>query len=152
MFNGQAVAVVCSETLDVTTHQCCVTSQNSEHHLTDTQIKNIYINSYRLGSYYARKTCKSGDVSIYVHESFQFSPIHLKKYCMDKETEAYVIKLDKFPTNICILAIYRSPSGKFSHFLQSLESILTLLQKKSSEIIICGDININYMVKNRTKQ
>ena len=48
---------------------------------------------------------------------------------MDEEIEACAIKLDQSPTNIYILSMSRSPSGKFSHFLHSQESIYTLLQK-----------------------
>jgi exonuclease III len=45
----------------------------------------------------------------------------------------------------CILCVYRPPTGNFSYFLSSLESILDQLYTNSIIIIICGDININYL-------
>nr|CAI5847843.1 unnamed protein product [Callosobruchus analis] len=44
---------------------------------------------------------------------------------------------------MCILSIYRSPSGCFGTFLESIEKILTGL-KDSREIILAGDFNIHF--------
>ena len=44
-----------------------------------------------------------------------------------------------------ILCIYRPPSGNFSYFLSSLKSVLNHLFSNLNNVIICGDININYL-------
>jgi hypothetical protein len=49
------------------------------------------------------------------------------------------------------LALYRAPSGNFSEFLNRLESILNILYTQNNEIVICGDINVNYLVDNNRK-
>jgi hypothetical protein len=54
--------------------------------------------------------------------------------------------------NICILPIYSAPSGNFAHFLDKLEMILNLLHSNKTQLIICGDININYLVENKKKK
>jgi hypothetical protein len=41
--------------------------------------------------------------------------------------------------------------GNFSYFVSSLESILNQLYKNSIHIIICGDININYLDNTKNK-
>ena len=53
--------------------------------------------------------------------------------------------------NICILSIYRAPSSNFVLFLDKLEMILNLIQNNNTQLIICGDININYFVENNKK-
>ena len=100
-------------------HILCFT----EHHLKNNEICSIPINSYKLASYYCRKRCKGGGVCIYVHESIHCTSINLSKFCKDKDIEICAVKLYQLPTNICILSIYRSPSGMFSKFLDSLNAI-----------------------------
>jgi hypothetical protein len=96
----------------------------TEHHLKNNEICNIPISSYKLGSYHCQELCKGGGVGIYVHESSYFTPINLSRFCKDKEIEICAFKLYQFPTNMCILWIYRSLSGSFSKFLDSLDSVL----------------------------
>jgi exonuclease III len=123
----------------------------SQHHQKDTEIDCISINSYKLGSCYFRKPCKNGGVCILVHDSLQYTPINLNKFCMDQEIEVCAIKLHQYPSNICILSTYRSPSGNFTHFLNFLESILNHLYNNSVNLVTCGDININYNDNNSNK-
>jgi hypothetical protein len=49
------------------------------------------------------------------------------------------------------LALYKAPSGHFSEFLNRLESILNILHTPKNEVVICGDINVNYLVDNNRK-
>ena len=53
---------------------------------------------------------------------------------------------------MCIITVYRSPSGNFNHFLQSLDTILQTLYTPALSFIICGDININYLVVNEQRK
>jgi exonuclease III len=50
-----------------------------------------------------------------------------------------------------ILCVYRPPTGNFSYFLSSLEAVLKQIYSNSRNIIICGDININYLDNNKNK-
>jgi hypothetical protein len=100
-----------------------------------------------LGAYFCRKFRKNGSVSIFVHQDLQYAPIDLDEFCIDQEIEICAVKLHHcaFNTSTCILTVYRSPTGNFLYFLNSLESILNRIYTKSSNIILCGDININYL-------
>jgi hypothetical protein len=45
---------------------------------------------------------------------------------------------------LCVLDIYRSPIGNFTNFLEKLDMILQKLFNGIYNIIICGDIIVNY--------
>src|SRR5215510_3077359 len=45
----------------------------------------------------------------------------------------------------CILCIYRPPTGNYRTFIHLLESLLNKLYTNSINVIICGDVNINYL-------
>jgi exonuclease III len=64
---------------------------------------------------------------------------------MDKDIEMCGIQLNHDYDKLCILAVYRSPSGNFSNFLTNLDSVLQKLFSSKLTFIICGDININYL-------
>jgi hypothetical protein len=103
----------------------------TDHHLNNNEVCSIPISSYKLGSYNCWKLCKGGGVCIYVHESIPFTPINLSKVCKDKEIEICAIKLYQLPANLCVLSIEKSPSGNFSKFLDSLDSVLNFLFSNS---------------------
>ena len=71
--------------------------------------------------------------------------IDLQKFSHERDIEAGAVKI---VVNICILSIYRAPSGNFADFLDKLEMILNLLHRNNTQLIICGDLNINYLVEN----
>jgi hypothetical protein len=52
---------------------------------------------------------------------------------------------------VCILTIYRSPKGNFKNFLKQLDLILQKLYDNKHNIIICGDVNVNYLLDNKDK-
>jgi hypothetical protein len=84
----------------------------------------FFINHYNLGASFCRKLRKNGGVSIFVHQNLQCSPIDLEEFCTDQEIEVCAVKL---------------------HHRNSLETILNKLYTKSINIILCGDVNINYL-------
>ena len=48
--------------------------------------------------------------------------------------------------------MYRAPSGNLTYFLQNVDDVLQSLYTPSTHFIICGDININYLVDNEQKK
>jgi hypothetical protein len=62
------------------------------------------------------------------------------------------MKLPFLKGNICVLSIYRAPSGNFDYFLKGLDTILNFLHDTNLELILCGDININYLVDSNNKK
>jgi hypothetical protein len=49
------------------------------------------------------------------------------------------------------LAIYRSPRGDFTNFLKRLDLILQKLYNNKYNIVICGDVNKNYVTDNNRR-
>jgi hypothetical protein len=82
---------------------------------------------------------------VIAHETLSFSTVELKGFCKDQDLEVCAVKLHISSFVLCILCVCRPPTGNFSYFLSSLESILNQLYTNSINIIICGDININYL-------
>jgi hypothetical protein len=107
---------------------------------------------YTLGSQYCRQTFKQGGVCIYVLNNIQFSPINLDKFNKEKDLESCVLKLCLTTDSIILICIYRSPIGNFKFFLKQLESILNKICKLSTDIILCGDFNINHLNDTPSKQ
>jgi len=68
----------------------------------------------------------------------------LSESCREKDFEICAIKLRVKATKLSILCTYRSPSGDFSYFLKQLEWVLNKLHKISTNIILCGDFNVNF--------
>jgi len=52
---------------------------------------------------------------------------------------------------MCVFKLCIAPSGNFSHFLLKLETIILLFYIPTLHIIICGDINVNYLTESEKK-
>jgi exonuclease III len=48
--------------------------------------------------------------------------------------------------------LYRAPSGEVNEFLRRLGAPLKYLYNEKSEVIICGDINVNYLNEKSQKK
>ena len=79
----------------------------------------------------------------FVNKNLNFMNVNLRKFSHEEDIEAGTVKLFVNSLNIFILSIYRAPSGNFAHFLDKLEMTLNLLHSNNTQLIICGDININ---------
>jgi exonuclease III len=111
----------------------------------------INIEGYTAGAQYCRVLHEKGGVIIYVHNNLKFTNIDLSRYCKEKDFEVCAIKLTVNTLNICIITIYRSPAGNFNYFLQKLDKVLQLIHTLDLYIVICGDINVNYLTENEHK-
>jgi hypothetical protein len=69
----------------------------------------------------------------------------------EQDIEICALKLSFGTLNICVLTLYRAPSGNVSSFLLKLDTILQVLCTPKSHFIICGDININYLKESEDK-
>ena len=108
----------------------------------------IHLPNYSIWANYCRKTFLKGGVSIFVYRNLKYNTINIYEYNIDKDIEAYAIQLDSTFNKLCILAIYRSPGGDFTNFLKRLDPILQKLYNNKYNIVICGDVNVNYMTDN----
>jgi exonuclease III len=128
-------------------HTVCLT----EHHLDTSEIHTIVLAKYRLGSKFCRSTFKNGGACIFTHKSIQSSNINLNEFCKEKDLEMYAVKLHLPSHEIRIITIYRSPSRNFQYFIDNLEKVLSKIYTNTNEII-CGDININYLINSTYKK
>lgn len=75
-------------------------------------------------------------------------------FLVDISTEIHFefagINLSENSNNIVVVVIYRSPNGDLNIFLEELEACLdyTYRHFHDSDIIIGGDFNINFLIKN----
>ena len=112
-----------------------------------------HLTNYSLGASYCRKTFLKGGVSIFVYRNLKYNTINIDEYNINKDTEACAIQLVSNFNKVCILAIYRSPSGDFTNFLKCLDLILQKLYSNKYNTVICGDVNANYLIyHNRNRQ
>ena len=115
-------------------HILCFT----EHHLNQHEINLIQIDSYILGASYCRNSYKMGGVCIFVNKNLNFMSIDLRKFSHERDIEAVAVKFAVNSLNICILSIYRTPSGNFTLFLNKLEVILNLLHNNNTTYHLWG--------------
>ena len=91
--------------------------------------------------------------SAYLYKKYiPFSIINVEKFCKDKELEACAVKLYFLSYKICVVNVYRSPIGNFQYFINELDNIINKIYKPGVQLIICGDLNINYLTKSKEKQ
>jgi exonuclease III len=121
----------------------------SEHHMNHLELQQTFFDNYKLGVSYCRTLHEKGGVYIFVQE--RYVKIALEKYCKDKDFEICAIKIHFNAKSACIIAIYRAPAANFDLFISKLDAILRKLYTVTTEYIICGDININYLVGSDTK-
>jgi hypothetical protein len=76
----------------------------------------------------------------------------LDKYCKGQDIEGCVLKLKSAFLNVCIMAVYKAPTGNLSLFLNGLDDIIKTLYKGDLKLIIYGDINIDYLTDNDKKR
>ena len=112
----------------------------------------VVLVNYRLGAKFCRNTLKNGGVCIFTHESINSSNINLNEFCKEKNLEIRAVKLHLPSYEICIITIYRSTSRNFQYFSNNLGKILSMIYSNNIEIVICGDININYLIDSTYKQ
>jgi exonuclease III len=124
-----------------TPHVLCFT----EHHLEGNEIVHPNFDNYNLGAYYSRKHFKKSGTCIYVHNSLKIATFNLENYCYEKDIEACAVCVNMATSRICILSVYRSPDSNYEILLGKLELILQKLCKSKVKVVICGDINLNYV-------
>ena len=124
----------------------------SEYHLKIFKLDQNSINGYKLGAAHSRRVLKGGGVCIFVRNTLECTSIDLDKYCKEQDIEICMLKLTPNLHNILIMAIYRPPAGNFNLFLQRLDDILKSVYRVDSKLILCGDINVDYLTENEKKR
>jgi len=71
---------------------------------------------------------------------------------MEQDIQTCVVKINLLSAMIYVICIYRSPTGNFVRFIKGIDTILNQFIKPNIEIIVCGDINIDYLDENCHKR
>ena len=87
-----------------------------------------------------------------MQDGLRCTSFDLTKYCKDKDLEACACKIYLSSRRICIITIYRAPTGNFDTFCTKLDSILKHLYTPTLDVILVGDVNINYLVDSSRKK
>jgi exonuclease III len=115
------------------------------------EIRNVNLSQLTLGASFCRQAYSHGGVCIFVSKNTQFYSINLDQYNKEKDFEICALKLHMLSNSFTIICVCRSPTGNFPYFLNQLELIQNKIYKTSTEIILCGDLNINYFNDNSRK-
>jgi len=124
----------------------------SEHHLIIQELCYANLECYTIVVQFCRSIYQRGGVITYVRNSLQFRNIDLSDYCIEKSIEICAVKININSLTMCIITLYRAPSGNFTYFLQRLDKVLKFLHTPSTRLIICDYLNINYLVDNALKR
>jgi hypothetical protein len=114
-------------------------------------LEKVHIESYNLEAHYCRQLREKGGVAIFVHNSLGFLNTDIAQHCKEQDIEICALKPSFGTLNICVLTLYRGPSGNFSSFLLMLDTVLQTLHIPKLHFIICGDISINYLNESGNK-
>jgi exonuclease III len=113
----------------------------------------VCIDKFTCIAQYCRKLLLKGGVCIYVNNNLTSSCLNLEVFCRDKIIEVCGVKFKFQGRDIYLLTVYRSPSGNFNNFINQLENIVHSLYNIKHDLIICGDMNVNYLEESgRVKQ
>ena len=124
----------------------------TEHHLHDEELEGMSLNQYTLGAKFCRKTHKCGGVCLFIKDNLHFANINMDKYSKEMDIEICTIKIHTPSCAIIVVTVYRSPTGDVTYFLNTLETATDQLYNNTTNIILCGDFNINYLSDNKKKQ
>jgi exonuclease III len=76
----------------------------------------------------------------------------MNKYSKEMDIEICATKIHTPSCATVIVTVYRSPTGDVTYFLSTLETAIDQLYYKTTNIILCGDFNFNYLSDNKKKQ
>jgi len=85
------------------------------HHLNHYETDHIHVDNYILGARCFMDYPNEGRVGIFVHKNLNFKNIDLNECSDDKDIKACAVKLSHTFYNVCLLSIYRAPTGNFIH-------------------------------------
>ena len=123
-----------------------------EHWAKKDQISYLSVNGYKLVSSYCRVSKIHGGTAIFVRENLacEVKELASMQYNLDIHFEysAIIVNIRNYK-KICILSVYRSPTGSLEIFLTNLSLLLSEICPKH-DVVLCGDLNINSLNKTST--
>jgi exonuclease III len=124
----------------------------SEHHMRKEEMLDFSFPGYKLANSFCRETNLKGGVCILARNDMIYQPIYLNKLCKEKIFEISAVKLNIGSIKVILCCVYRSPSKNPNYFVKQLEKTLNLLYQPNISFVICGDLNINFLIESTVKQ
>jgi len=124
----------------------------SEHHLKHTEFEQINTEGFKLCTAYCRQATKRGGVRIFIQKGLEYSKIDVHKYCKDQDIEICVLNLKTTTFSSHIMVVYSTPTGNCNLFLNRLDETIKSIDTANLNLILCGDINIDYFTENDRKR
>ena len=126
----------------------CIT----EHHLVDEDLESITLHPYTFGAKFCGRPHKCGGLCIFVQDNIHCTNINMDRYSNIKDIKICAVKLHILSRTIIIKTVYRSPTVNIAYVLNNLKASLNQVYNNTVDIILCGDLNINYFNDNQNKQ
>jgi hypothetical protein len=120
----------------------------SEHDMKFYEIDRVNIGNYKINSCYCRVNANKGGVMILSKEHIKWAQVALPLAESLREEKIFEFCATRFIVNnfkFTVVGLYRSPSSDVDDFLDRLSSLISELMKKSTNIVLAGDINIDVL-------
>ena len=119
----------------------------NEHWLVEDQLNVVNTDQFRLVSKHCRNSSTSGGSCIFLKNTIQSKEVnYFSSLRSDKVFEVSAVELSDF--HKILACIYRSPDSDFYEFLSKLEVLITKVYSKGKRLILCGDLNVNFLQHN----
>jgi hypothetical protein len=102
-------------------------------------------------SSFSRQNLQKGGVCIFVRKDLYFSDFDISYNCKEKDLEICAFQLETEVSKLITLSLYGAPTGDFNRCIKKHDDTLKHLTKPKSELLICGDINTNYLTESNRK-
>ena len=89
--------------------------------------------NYSLGSSYSYILNQGAGICIYIRNGIKYITLDVSQNCIEKYIELCAVQIDTKSSRIVIICIYKFTQGNTANFL------------------ICGDVNINYLLDSYRK-
>lgn len=125
----------------------------SEHWQSSDEILYCSIDGYTLISFYSRTRHQRGGVCVYVRQGVESESVACSLNSeIDFECAVATIFSQELKRKMCVMAVYRSPDGDLTGFLDGLESALNeAFHRNYYYHFICGDVNVDFLKESKDK-
>uniref|UniRef100_A0A1Y1LAR2 Reverse transcriptase domain-containing protein n=1 Tax=Photinus pyralis TaxID=7054 RepID=A0A1Y1LAR2_PHOPY len=110
--------------------------------MKDAELSTVVIENYYVACSFCRNSFKNGGVVMLSRIDYNFKELkfcHIP--CFEKDFEYVAAQYGK----LIVVCVYRSPSGNINLFFECLYSLLDSIICLNSDVILCGDFNINLL-------
>lgn len=129
----------------------CIT----EHWQSYDSISAMNLDGYNLVTSFCRQKSIHGGSAIYVankHMPF-CKKMDLNRFCSEFEFECCGMRVSMDGgMELMVVSIYRSPSSDVNSFISTLNNFLLSIKTGKRNLIICGDLNVNFLRNSEEKQ